>query len=295
MTINEALLAYQQRNVSCLTDWLDKLQPGNRQTLINAMHYSLLLGGKRVRPFLVYATGHSLGVKLTNCDAAASAIECIHAYSLIHDDLPAMDNDELRRGQPTCHIKYGDATAILAGDALQSLAFRILAEGELSKAAEPFRVKMLGTLASAAHEMCLGQSLDLQAENTPVTLTELEHIHRLKTGEIIRAAVKLGAYCAGEKGIEVLPYLDNYAKAIGLAFQVQDDVLDIISNTATLGKPQGSDEKLNKSTYPMLLGLEGAIDKANRLKEEALDALRAVPYETNLLEQFARYTIERRH
>ncbi|ELY1989254.1 (2E,6E)-farnesyl diphosphate synthase [Vibrio harveyi] len=294
--MQETLTSYQQRNNQQLNLWLEQL-PHQEQPLIQAMKYGLLLGGKRVRPFLVYITGQMLGCKPEDLDTPASAIECIHAYSLIHDDLPAMDDDALRRGQPTCHIKFDEATAILTGDALQTLAFTILAEGKLNPNAESQRIKMVQALAQAsgASGMCLGQALDLGAENRRVSLAALEKIHRNKTGALINCAVKLGALAAGEKGLEVLPHLERYSKAIGLAFQVQDDILDIISDTETLGKPQGSDQELNKSTYPSLLGLEGAMEKAHTLLQEALQALEAIPYNTQLLEEFARYVIERKN
>lgn len=292
----EALTSFQQRNSQQLEWWLEQY-PHQNQTLIEAMRYGLLLGGKRARPFLVYITGQMLGCDIEHLDTPASAVECIHAYSLIHDDLPAMDDDELRRGQMTCHIKFDEATAILTGDALQTMAFTVLAEGPLSPLAETQRIKMVQVLAQAsgAAGMCMGQSLDLQAENRQVSLAELEEIHRNKTGALMKCAIRLGALAAGEKGVEVLPLLDKYADAIGLAFQVQDDILDIISDTETLGKPQGSDQELNKSTYPALLGLEGAINKADNLLEEALQALQAIPYNTRLLEEFARYVIERKN
>ncbi|NRF24334.1 (2E,6E)-farnesyl diphosphate synthase [Vibrio coralliilyticus] len=294
--MHEALTSLQQRNNRQLERWLNQL-PHQEQSLIEAMRYGLLLGGKRARPFLVYITGQMLGCKLEELDTPASAIECIHAYSLIHDDLPAMDDDELRRGQPTCHIKFDEATAILTGDALQTLAFTILADGELSPEAETYRIKMVKALAEAsgANGMCLGQALDLAAEGQKVSLAELENIHRNKTGALMKCAIRLGALAAGQKGSEILPQLDQFADAIGLAFQVQDDILDIISDTETLGKPQGSDQDLDKSTYPALLGLEGAINKAHTLLTEALQALEAIPYNTELLEEFARYVIERKN
>ncbi|NOH62143.1 (2E,6E)-farnesyl diphosphate synthase [Vibrio sp. RE88] len=294
--MHEALTSLQQRNNQQLERWLNQL-PHQEQPLIEAMRYGLLLGGKRARPFLVYITGQMLGCKLEDLDTPASAIECIHAYSLIHDDLPAMDDDELRRGQPTCHIKFDEATAILTGDALQTMAFTILADGELSSEAETHRIKMVKALAEAsgANGMCLGQALDLAAEGRKVSLAELENIHRNKTGALMKCAIRLGALAAGQKGSEILPQLDQFADAIGLAFQVQDDILDIISDTETLGKPQGSDQELDKSTYPALLGLEGAINKAHTLLTEALQALEAIPYNTELLEEFARYVIERKN
>lgn len=294
--MQEALTSLQQRNNVKLEEWLNQL-PHQQQPLIDAMRYGLLLGGKRARPFLVYITGQMLGCDLEVLDTPAAAVECIHAYSLIHDDLPAMDDDALRRGKPTCHIKFDEATAILTGDALQTLAFTILADGKLAPEAECNRVKMVSDLASAsgASGMCMGQSLDLSAENRSISLDELKEIHRHKTGALMKSAIRLGALAAGEKGLEVLPQLDQYADAIGLAFQVQDDILDIISDTETLGKPQGSDQELNKSTYPALLGLDGAINKAHTLLHEALQALEAIPYNTELLEEFARYVIERKN
>ncbi len=300
MMTNSSLLQllqhYQERNNQQLTHWLDA-QPFADQTLLKAMKYGALLGGKRVRPFLTYVTGNMLGVNEENLDTPAAAIECIHAYSLIHDDLPAMDDDELRRGQPTCHIAFDEATAVLAGDALQTLAFEILAEGTLSIDGESQRIKMIKELAQAsgAAGMCMGQALDLDGEGKHLGLTQLEQIHKHKTGALIRCAVRLGALAAGEKGLEILPQLNTYTEAIGLAFQVQDDILDVISDTETLGKPQGSDIALDKSTYPALLGLEGAQQKAQQLYQEAVQALEAIPYDTTQLEVFARYLIERKN
>ncbi len=292
----ESLTTLQQRNNSQLDHWLSQF-PHQDQPLLQAMRYGLLLGGKRARPYLVYITGQMLGCELESLDTPASAVECIHAYSLIHDDLPAMDDDDLRRGQSTCHIKFDEATAILTGDALQTLAFTILAEGPLSESGESQRIKMVQALANAsgAQGMCLGQALDLAAENRQVSLDELQQIHRNKTGALMKCAIRLGALAAGSKGVEILPQLDRFSDAIGLAFQVQDDILDIISDTETLGKPQGSDQELNKSTYPALLGLDGAINKARALLEEALQALSAIPYNTERLEEFARYVIERKN
>lgn len=292
----EALSSFQQRNNQQLDEWLHRL-PYPHLPLIEAMRYGLLLGGKRARPYLVYITGQMLGCQLTDLDTPACAVECVHAYSLIHDDLPAMDDDDLRRGKPTCHIKFDEATAILTGDALQTLAFTILAEGQLSTHGETNRIKMVQALAEAsgAQGMCLGQALDLAAENRRITLNELETIHHNKTGALMRCAIRMGAMAAGQKGLAILPQLDRYAAAVGLAFQVQDDILDIISDTETLGKPQGSDQQLHKSTYPALLGLEGAMNKAQVLLAEALEALQAIPYNTEHLEEFARYVIERKN
>ncbi|OOF04399.1 (2E,6E)-farnesyl diphosphate synthase [Salinivibrio sp. MA607] len=290
----DTLRETQTRSNRQLESWLYTLDH-QEQPLIQAMRHGLLLGGKRIRPFLTYATGQLFGIPLAQLDTPAVAVECIHAYSLIHDDLPAMDNDSLRRGQPTCHVAFDEATAILAGDALQTLAFTVLAEGELNPNAQPYRIDMVKVLANAsgASGMCLGQSLDLAAEGRAVDLYALKQIHRNKTGALIKAAVRLGAYAAGETGVKHLGSLDRFADAIGLAFQVQDDILDITSDTQTLGKPQGSDVNAEKSTYPALLGLAGAQEKATQLYQEALHALEAIPYNTEQLEVFARYIIER--
>jgi farnesyl diphosphate synthase len=266
--------------------------------MVEAMRHGALLGGKRLRPFLVYATGQMFGLSLENLDAPAAAVECIHAYSLIHDDLPAMDDDDLRRGQPTCHIKFGEANAILAGDALQTLAFSILADADMPDVALRDRLAMISELAKASGVagMCGGQSLDLEAEGKQIDLQALEQIHRHKTGALIRAAVRLGALAAGEPGRASLPELDRYAAAIGLAFQVQDDILDVVGETEKIGKRQGSDQQLGKSTYPALLGLDSAKLKAWDLYQEALaalDSLATQSYNTAPLRALANFIIER--
>lgn len=272
--------------------------PFQNSPLVEAMHYGALLGGKRLRPFLVYATGEMFGVSAQTLDAPAAAVECIHAYSLIHDDLPAMDDDDLRRGQPTCHIKFGEANAILAGDALQTLAFSILADAPMPEVAVRDRLAMVSELAHASGVagMCGGQALDLDAEGKQVDLTALERIHRHKTGALIRAAVRMGALSAGDRGREALPVLDRYAESVGLAFQVQDDILDVVGDTATLGKRQGADQQLGKSTYPALLGLEQARTKARDLIDDARQALQllaAQSLDTTALEALANYIIQR--
>ncbi len=228
----DQLQIFRQRADRALLDFIAPL-PFNDGNMVAAMRHGALLGGKRLRPFLVYTTGQMFGVSLANLDAPAAAVECIHAYSLIHDDLPAMDDDDLRRGQPTCHIKFGEANAILAGDALQTLAFSILADAEMPDVALRDRLAMVSELATASGVagMCGGQSLDLEAEGKRVDLKALEQIHRHKTGALIRAAVRLGALSAGEAGRAALPQLDRYAAAVGLAFQVQDDILDVVGET----------------------------------------------------------------
>lgn len=266
--------------------------------LIQAMRHGTLLGGKRLRPFLVYQTGQLFGLKSESLDAPAAAIECIHAYSLIHDDLPAMDNDSLRRGLPTCHVKFGETTAILAGDALQTLAFSILADADLPNVSPQDQLKMISVLSSAsgADGMCLGQALDLAAERQQVSATRLEEIHRHKTGALIRAAVRMGVLAAGKRGRPTLNHLDRYASAIGLAFQVHDDILDVIGDIKSTGKQQGADQELGKSTYPALLGLDRAMAKAQDLYHESIASLKCVSalgYDTVTLVSLARYIVER--
>ncbi|MFI8417656.1 (2E,6E)-farnesyl diphosphate synthase [Serratia sp. NPDC078593] len=291
------LQSYRLRADDALMGFLAPL-PFNEGGMVAAMRHGALLGGKRLRPFLVYATGEMFGLSLNNLDAPAAAVECIHAYSLIHDDLPAMDNDDLRRGQPTCHIKFGESNAILAGDALQTLAFSILADADMPDVTLRDRLAMVSELATASgvSGMCGGQALDLEAEERQINLEALEQIHRLKTGALIRAAVRLGALAAGEPGRAALPQLDRYADAIGLAFQVQDDILDIIGETAKIGKRQGADQQHGKSTYPALLGLDNAKAKAWDLYQEALaalDTLAAQSYNTAPLRALASFIIER--
>ncbi|MDC9605111.1 (2E,6E)-farnesyl diphosphate synthase [Xenorhabdus griffiniae] len=296
-SFEERLSACQQHINAKLMAIFSSL-PFLNSPLGTAMQYGAVLGGKRLRPFLVYSVGEIFGFPKTSLDAAAIAIECIHAYSLIHDDLPAMDNDDLRRGQPTCHIKFGESQAILAGDALQSLAFEILAKQDMPNVTLSDRLAMIAELASASGfaGMCGGQSLDLEAEGKQIDLASLEQIHQHKTGALIRSAVRLGAYSAGQRGREVLPLLEQYAQAIGLAFQVHDDILDVIGNTEVIGKRQGNDQQLGKNTYPALLGLEQAQQKARDLYEEALAALTELEkrsYNTATLKKLAGFIIER--
>ena len=285
---------YRQRIDQLLQQHIDDL-PELSPSLKAAMRHGLLLGGKRVRPFLVYATGQLLGVADEILDAPAAAIECIHAYSLIHDDLPAMDDDDLRRGHPTVHKAFDEASAILAGDALQTLAFSILTDTPLPAPLLGNQLQMVSQLARASgyQGMCGGQALDLAAEGQKVGLTALEQIHRHKTGALIECAVTLGALCHHGLQPAELAALQQYAAAIGLAFQVQDDILDITGDTATLGKPQGSDLALDKSTYPALMGLEQAQAMARDLHRQALAALATLPYNTHILRAFADYVVER--
>ncbi|MFL0798223.1 MAG: (2E,6E)-farnesyl diphosphate synthase [Cellvibrionaceae bacterium] len=266
--------------------------------LAEAMRYSTLNGGKRVRPILAYGAAHVfLGEQAFNpaIDFTAASLELIHAYSLIHDDLPAMDDDDLRRGRPTCHIAFNDATAILAGDSLQPLAFELLTEAaELSAETRIALVKELSA-ASGTFGMVGGQALDLAATDQEIDLAGLEKIHRNKTGALIRAAVRMGALASEQVSDDQLIALTTYAEAIGLAFQVQDDILDVTADTETLGKQQGADEALNKATYVRLLGLEAAQTKAEQLLEEALTSLRGFDHRAEPLRELARYIVNRNH
>ena len=294
--IKPKLILAQERIACVLNNLIDK-QNNTDETLKSATRYSLLNGGKRLRPFLVYTTGKMLNAHDSDLDAAASAIECIHSYSLVHDDLPAMDDDDLRRGKPTCHIEFDEATAILAGDSLQTLAFETLSTHNFVGISYNQQVALISVLAQASGltGMCGGQSLDLAAADKAVSLEQLEQIHNLKTGALLRAAIKLGALCSPNCTSDILNKLDDFGKAIGLAFQVQDDILDIEADTETLGKPQGSDVAANKSTYPALLGLQGAKDKARQLYQDALKALDDINADTSELQALATYIIERDH
>lgn len=289
------LAEYLKRHGQLSNQWLEQAIPAavpGSESLIAAMHYSLLLGGKRLRPILTIAAAESCGGINAATSAAAVALECIHAYSLIHDDLPAMDNDSLRRGQPTCHIAYGEATAILAGDALQTLAFAHLAQ---APASAQVRLGLIDCLAQAsgARGMVAGQALDMAATNQAINLAQLETMHRHKTGALIEAAVLMGALSANEQDPERLLALRGYARAIGLAFQVQDDILDVISDTSTLGKQQGADQDLNKSTYVSLLGLARAQEHASELVAQALEHLQGFNDQADALRALARYVVER--
>lgn len=283
------------------------LLPGEDARLREAMSYSLFNGGKRLRPVLCYGACEALGGDLVSADAAAAAVECIHAYSLVHDDLPAMDDDALRRGKPTCHIVYDEATAILAGDALQALAFELLSKpatgADAGKSVDPafqldpaVQLDMVRTLAmhSGQQGMVAGQGVDMASEGKPISRDTLELMHRLKTGALIRASVRLGGLAAGASATQ-LAALDRYAAALGLAFQVQDDILDIEGDTQTLGKPQGSDLAAGKSTYPALLGMAQAKRLARSLHGEALDALAVFDTCADTLRDLADYVIRRDH
>ena len=265
--------------------------------LHQAMRYTVLEGGKRMRPMLTYATGKALGLSDDILDGPACAVELIHVYSLIHDDLPAMDDDDLRRGKATCHIAYDEATAILTGDALQALAFEILANDSTIKVDAASRLKMITTLtkASGSQGMVGGQAIDLESVGTQLTLPELENMHIHKTGALIRASVNMASLAKPDIDPAIAKKLDHYAKCIGLSFQVKDDILDEESDTATLGKTQGKDQENDKPTYPALLGLAGAKQKAQELHEQAIESLSGFGSEADLLRDLSLYIIQRDH
>ena len=294
--LKEYLSFCQTRVEAALEDRLpsDKLLP---QKLHQAMRYSVLNGGKRMRPMLTYCTGKTLGIAPEALDGPACAVEFIHVYSLIHDDLPAMDDDDLRRGKPTCHVAFDEATAILAGDALQALAFEILAHDPSITATAEGRLKMIIALAKASGSqgMVGGQAIDLQSVGTKLNLPELENMHIHKTGALIRASVNMATLAKADIDPAVATKLDHYAKCIGLSFQVKDDILDEESDTATLGKTQGKDKDNDKPTYPALLGLAGAKQKAQELHEKALDSLSIFGPEADLLRDLSLYIIQRTH
>ncbi len=275
-----------------------RLPPADKlpSRLHRAMRYATLDGGKRLRPILTYATGQALGVPLEVLDGPACAVEFIHVYSLIHDDLPAMDDDQLRRGKPTCHVEFDEATAILAGDALQALAFEVLAcDPTLAVSAEQ-RVAMIACLAKASGSggMVGGQAIDLASVGLHLDLPALELMHIHKTGALIRASVRLAALAKADLDPALLASLDHYAKCVGLAFQIQDDILDEESDTVTLGKTQGKDKAQNKLTYPALLGLSGAKRKAWEMHEEAVESLKPLGAKADLLRALSLFIIQRR-
>lgn len=272
----------------------DNVEP---KRLHQAMRHSALNPGKRLRPALVFATGEMLGADSSKLDIPALVVELIHAYSLIHDDLPCMDDDDLRRGVPTCHIAFDEATAVLAGDALQTLAFELLAGSKALNIAAETRLQMLTELSEASGSLGMGggQAIDLEMTNRATDLATLESMHRMKTGALINVSVKLGYLASDVRDKKVLQNLQTYSESLGLAFQIWDDVLDIEADTETLGKPQGSDQAKNKSTFPALLGLDGAKQRAKALVETALAALHELPYNSDNLAAFANYIIQRRY
>ena len=288
-----------------LASWRDRIDgvlgaalaahPAADARLGAAMRHAVLLGGKRMRPLLAYATGTAFGASEATLDAAAAAVELVHAYSLVHDDLPAMDDDALRRGQPTVHVAFDEATAILAGDALQSSAFAVLADADCNDAARVAMLRELAT-ASGAAGMCGGQALDLAAtgHGAAAGIDALERLHALKTGALIRAAVRMGAIAAGA-GADDQRRLDAFADALGLAFQIRDDLLDVEGESATLGKTAGKDAEQDKATFPALIGIEASRERLAALARTMSEMLAPLGPRGDALAALARLAVERTH
>jgi geranylgeranyl pyrophosphate synthase len=290
----DRLPAYLARVEQALDAWLppDSREP---RRLHQAMRYAVLGGGKRLRPTLVYATGETLELDPARLDGIAAAVEMIHAYSLVHDDLPAMDNDDLRRGRPTCHKAFGEAEAILAGDALQALAFHVLANDPALQIADTQRVAMIRLLADACGSLGMagGQSIDLAAIGRRLSVAEVERMHRLKTGALIHASVMLAAQAVAGLDTAWRDGLDRYGQAIGLAFQIQDDILDEEADTETLGKTQGKDRQQDKPSYPAVAGMAAAKARSRELADEAIEALAPLGARAEALRWLAEYVVQR--
>lgn len=265
--------------------------------LHEALRYSVLNGGKRIRPALVYATARALGVPESQVDGAACAVEFIHAYSLVHDDLPAMDNDDMRRGRPTCHKAFDEATAILVGDSLQVLAFQALASGHGLPKDPAVRLKLVEILAegSGTAGMAGGQAIDLAAQGKTLSLAEVEEMHARKTGALIRASVLMAAYCAANLSDATRRSLDQYSRDIGLAFQIQDDLLDVEGDSTVLGKATGADRANEKPTYPTAAGIEPARQRMHELHTSALKALESIGPQAASLASLSDWLVLRRH
>jgi farnesyl diphosphate synthase len=289
--------AWSRETATRVESALSELLPASRiapSRLHDAMRYSTLGGGKRVRAMLVFGAGELTGAKVERLAIAASAVEMIHAYSLIHDDLPCMDDDVLRRGKPTCHVEFDEATALLAGDALQSFAFQLMSEYTLADDPQT-QLKMIQLFAAAggSRGMAGGQAIDLEAVGKTITLPELEFMHILKTGALIRASVLLGAHCGQPLPAAELERLDRYAKCVGLAFQVVDDILDEEGDAATLGKTAGKDKANAKPTYTSLMGLPEAKRFAEELLSDALEAVSGFDSQAARLREIADFIVHR--
>lgn len=292
--LSPTLLGFSARADIALAQALPAIeQPPAR--LHEAMHYAVMGGGKRMRPLLAYAAGTAFGAPLEALDAAAVAVEIIHAYSLVHDDLPAMDDDDMRRGRPTCHIAFGEAMAILAGDALQALAFEVLANDTRARADAEVRLEMMRVLGRAcgAEGMAGGQAFDLAAVGQVLSLAELERMHVHKTGALIRASVRLGALAAGCREASLLDALERYAHAVGLAFQIRDDILDVEGCASRVGKTLGKDAAQSKPTYPAILGLDASAAHLAELTQAALQAIEPLGEAAQSLRDLARFIAER--
>ncbi len=298
LALKKQLKYYQKRVNQHLTSTLEYYSQSENNiiptTLIEAIHYATLNHGKRLRPALTYAIGEALSIPLNQLDTIACAIELIHSYSLVHDDLPAMDDDDIRRGQPTCHIQFNEATAILVGDAQQTLAFQLLSEAPQISDTCKIQLIQLLSQASGLTGMIGGQMMDIQSEGHLPEVSQLKRMHQMKTGALINAALHMGA-CQSQHYPSLKDTLTQYGLAIGLAFQVQDDILDIESDTQTLGKPQGSDLKTDKSTYPKLLGLKKAKTYRDTLILQAQKSLSQMPIQSPFLQELTQYIAQRKH
>lgn len=292
--VEDFLARYRARSNSVLERVLPNASP-NGTRLNAAMRYAVTNGGKRVRPSLAYAACHALELPLERMDIPAAAIELVHAYSLVHDDLPAMDNDDLRRGKPTCHRQFDEATAILAGDALQAFAFTLLAENEDPGISAENRIDMVVLLGKASGDsgMAAGQAIDLESVGEQLTLSELEAMHRFKTGRLLQASVLMATLTRKTCSDDLKVKLSGFADEIGLLFQIVDDILDVVSDTETLGKTQGADDARNKPTYPALLGLDGARQHATETHQRALHYLENLGPRFDELRQISNFIIQR--
>jgi len=295
MTPLEARMAAYKARIEAVLDQSLALPDPGTPRLREAMRYSALSGGKRLRPLLVYVTGESLGAPLEELDAPAAAVELIHGYSLVHDDLPAMDDDDLRRGRPTCHRAYDEATAILVGDALQALAFSVLAQGAEAASAAAARLMMVRILARASGTsgMAGGQAIDLVSVGQSLRIEALENMHARKTGALIQCSVLLGAIAAGVTAGDEFAALERFGADIGLAFQIQDDILDVEGNAELLGKRTGADAARMKPTYPSTAGLPGARSRAFELRDGAIATLGLLGARGTALTDLANYVVSR--
>lgn len=291
-TLADRTAAWSERLLRCLDQALPAADRTPRR-LHEAMRYAVLSGGKRVRPLLVYATGECLDVDAGKLDAPATAIELIHAFSLVHDDLPAMDNDDLRRGQPTVHRKFDEATAILAADALQPLAFQVIASAPALDDAEKCAIAMALAEACGSLGMTGGQSIDLESEGRTLTGDELAEMHYLKTGALIRASVMSATCLVSDLPPQKIAALDRFSRDIGLAFQIRDDILDVAGETGEIGKQAGADQKLSKATWPAIFGLEEASRRCDELLRSGISQLSVFGAAANTLRLLATYIVER--
>jgi len=295
MTSTETTTNYLARRASEVNECLDRLLPSSDvhpELLHKAMRYSVMAGGKRIRPALVLTSGEAMGAKTADLLSPACAIEMIHTYSLIHDDLPAMDNDDLRRGRPTCHKAFGEAVAILAGDALLTLSFRVLADAPLNADRRVRVIQEFSAAAGSSHGMIGGQMADIENEGKEVSDSTLEQIHREKTGALIAASAAVGGIIAGADDDEIAR-LRAYGQRIGLAFQIADDILDVTSTSEQLGKTPGKDQAANKATYPAIHGIEASHVRARQLVDEAVETVSTLGRDTSLLQEIARFIIAR--